>query len=371
VGGIHQFVPMLHVGDAVGRHTLALQASVRAGGVESQIFVERDDPDTSALTVAARHYPEVATAGDLLVYQFATESALVPWLVARSEPLVVNYHNVTPPELFAPWDNALARAQLRAQGQLRLLARRALLGVAVSEFNRADLVAAGLGPTVTVPPIMDPLPRQAGRVPEPAAGVARPRAGARWLVVGRLAPNKAVEAAVDALFVHRRRFDPEATLTVVGKPALAGYAAALADHVAALGLAHAVRFAGRVDDAGLAEEYGRADVLVVTSEHEGFCLPVVEAMAYGVPVVAYRQGALPEVLADAGVLVAGKDPFDLARAAHRVCADPGRAADLVDRGRRRLAELHLDDAGERLGTLLRALQADGPRVLERLGTRST
>jgi glycosyltransferase involved in cell wall biosynthesis len=363
---------MLHVGDAVGQHTVAVCRLLRAAGVESEIYVEREDPETGSLTRPASAYPEVASSSDLLVYQFATESVLVPWLVARPEPLVLNYHNVTPPESFAPWDNALARAQLRAQNQLRLLAGRASLGVAVSEFNRADLVAAGFGATVAVPPVLSSVVLDLLDAPDapagspsgvPGPGVSTGAAsseGSRWLMVGRLAPNKAVEDVIDALFIYRKLHDAGATLTVVGKPAVAAYAAALLDQVAELGLLDAVRFAGRVDDARLGAEYRGADVLVVASEHEGFCLPVVEAMAHGLPVVAYRQGALPEVLGTAGLLVDDKDPATLARAVHRVCSERGLRDEMIVAGRRRLPELKLADAGDRLVSLLLSTRSGGP-----------
>ena len=88
----------------------------------------------------------------MLLYQCATASALGPWLGARSEALVVNYHNVTPPEYYAPWDNGMARHQLLAQTQLRELAPRAALGLAVSSFNEAELRQAGFRRTAVVPP---------------------------------------------------------------------------------------------------------------------------------------------------------------------------------------------------------------------------
>ena len=106
--------------------------------------------------------------------------------------------------------------------------------------------------------------------------------------------------------------------------------AALQRYVAELGLARG-QFAGHASDATVAAAYAGADVLVVTSEHEGFCVPVVEAMAAGVPVVAFDQGAVPEVLGGAGVLVSDKDPYALAAAIAALLRDnagPGRG----DRG---------------------------------------
>ena len=143
MSGIHHFVPVLHRGDAVGRHTLRLRDATRARGFRSEIFVDTVDDETADETVPVLSYPERAEPGDVVVYQFATASAMAPWLAGRSETLVVNYHNVTPPELMAPWDNHLALGQLRAQGDLRLLAPRTALAVADSVYNEAHLTAAG------------------------------------------------------------------------------------------------------------------------------------------------------------------------------------------------------------------------------------
>jgi L-malate glycosyltransferase len=356
MSGVHQFVPMLHRGDAVGRHTRRLRDLFAARGLASRIYVEMVDPETAGETELATTYPDHAEPGDVAVYQFATASSMAPWLAARPETLVVNYHNITPPELVASWNNPLARGQLRAQGELRLLAPRTSLAVADSAYNREDLVAAGFVRSVVVPPsaaLDRETLRAARRGERPGAAAGR---GARWLSVGRVAPNKAIDQTVIALAVTRAHWDPEATLHIVGKPAIASYDDALHRFVAELGLAEAVTFAGHASDASVAAAYAQADVLVVTSAHEGFCVPVTEAMAVGLPVVAYAQGALPEVLGDAGVLVDSVDPYRLAATIAALLSDPARAEELADAGRRQLAALDLDTAGERFVDLVCALR---------------
>ena len=358
MSGIHHFVPVLHRGDAVGRHTLRLREATRARGFRSDIFVDTVDDDTADETLAVLSYPEVAQPGDVVVYQFATASAMAPWLAGRSETLVVNYHNVTPPELMAPWDNHLALGQLRAQGDLRLLAPRTALAVADSAYNEAHLAAAGFAATAVVSPsaALDAAP---GADPGQLATGAS-AGGARWLAVGRVSPNKGLESTVAALAVARAHSDPGATLDVIGKPATDSYVAALHRYVAELGLDGAVRFAGHASDASVASAYAAADVLVVTSEHEGFCVPVVEAMAAGVPVVAFDQGALPEVLGGAGALVSDKDPYALASSISALVADAPRREAMVAAGRRRLAELDLAAAADRFVGLLVPLTERAP-----------
>jgi glycosyltransferase involved in cell wall biosynthesis len=355
MSGVHQFVPMLHRGDAVGRHTRRLRDLFAARGLASRIYVEMVDPETADETELATTYPEHAEPGDVVVYQFATASSMAPWLAARPETLVVNYHNITPPALVASWNNPLARGQLQAQTELRLLAPRATLAVADSAYNREDLVAAGFADSVVVPPsaaLGRDILLAAARRDESSAVVD----GARWLSVGRVAPNKAIDQTVIALAVTRAHFDPGATLHIVGKPAVAAYDDALHRYVAELGLAEAVTFAGHASDATVAAAYAQADVLVVTSAHEGFCVPVTEAMAVGLPVVAHAQGALPEVLGQAGVLVDSVDPYRLAATIADLLGDPVRRAALADAGRRQLAALDLDGAGDRFVDLVCALR---------------
>ncbi len=181
MSGVHQFVPMLHRSDAVGRHTLALRDVLAARGITSRMYVELADPDTASETRPFATYEDDAAPGDVLVYQFATASAIASWLHGRPETLVVNYHNVTPPEFYAPWDNAMARHQLRAQAELRGLAPRAALGLAVSAFNESELRGAGFARTAVVPPAAivdtDGVPRAAaGR----SGGPGSEPAGSAW-----------------------------------------------------------------------------------------------------------------------------------------------------------------------------------------------
>jgi glycosyltransferase involved in cell wall biosynthesis len=359
---VHQFVPMLHRADAVGRHTLRLRDVFAARGVPSEIYVELVDEDTAALTRPFTRYADDAQAGDVLVYQFATASGIASFVEGRPERLVVNYHNVTPPEYYSSWNNALARHQLRAQQELRALAPRASLGLAVSSFNESELAAAGFARTAVVPPAAAlPTPADAtpgGRVAAVTAstgGTSDTTAGARWISVGRDAPNKGIELAVMALLVTRAHHDGAATLEVVGRPVVPAYTDALRRFVDELGLHDAVTFTGGVNDRDLVAAMTNADVLVLSSRHEGFGVPVLEAMHMGLPVVANRAGALPEVIGDGGLLVDAADPYALSGAIARVLGDQGLRNTLVRAGRQRVEAFDLPSAGDRTADQILAL----------------
>ena len=355
MSGVHQFVPMLHRADAVGRHTLVLRDLFLAKGMESRIYVELVDPETEADTRLFPEYAQDAQKGDVLVYQYATASGIAPWLVQRRETLVVNSHNVTPPEYYAAWDNPLARHQLEAQIQLRELAPRTALGLAVSAFNETELRGAGFARTAVVPPAaMMPAGAavdEVDRTPGHEAG-----SGTRWLMVGRMAPNKGIELALMALLVSRAHHDAHGTLEVVGRTVVSAYTDALHRYVDELGLRGAVIFRGTVTDAELAAAMARAQVLVVASQHEGFGVPVLEAMTAGLPVVANRAGALPDVVGDGGVLVDARDPYEVAGAIARLRTDEAYREALVEAGAERVATLDLGAAADRAVDMIARLR---------------
>ncbi len=356
MSGVHLFVPMLHRHDAVGEHTLALQHRLAMSGVASTIYSERPDPATADRTRPYLEYESHAQRGDILVYQFATQSAIAGWLAMRPEPVVINYHSITPPKFFASWNNGITRLQVAAQLELAVLAPHAALGVAVSRFDERELREAGCLRTVVIPvanvevPPVEPdlaaLERMRERHPGP---------GPRWLSVGRLAPNKAHHQTIAALFVARASSDPGARLTVVGSPSEPSYAAALVRYAASLGLADAVEFVRGITDAELAAHYRHADVLVMLSEHEGFGVPLVEAMGHGLPIVAFDSGAVSEVLGDAGLLLDQKHPRQVAAAVTGLMADPDHRNRLAEAGKSRFATLGLGDAGERLVEAVRGV----------------
>lgn len=354
MSGIHQFVPMLHRRDAVGRHALRLRDLLVAQGIDSRIFVEILDPETASECEPASAYEARREPGDVLVYQLATASALAGWLSSRSETLVVNYHNITPPEFFAPWDNPLARNQVQARHELQMLAPRTALAVAVSSYNERELHEVGYRNTTVIPPAAL-LPEPAEPFPRTPAPSTPPPEGARWLTVGRLAPNKVLEHALMALLVTRTHYDRGTTLDIIGKTVVPAYSGALRRFSADLGLHDAVTFAGRMDDDAVEHAMASSDVMVVTSEHEGFGVTVIEALRRGLPVVANRAGALPEVLGEAGVLVNAAEPYEVAAAVADLLADPKRQGSLAEAGRVRISRLGLDTAGERFVDQVRAL----------------
>jgi glycosyltransferase involved in cell wall biosynthesis len=333
---VHQFVPTLEPG-AVGAHTLMVRDVLRAAGHTSEVFASEIEPVWADR--GAHLLRDARTRADVIVYQMAIGSIVADAVLARDEPIVVNHHNLTPMRYITGWQPVAAHGVAWGRAQLRELATRSRLGVADSSYNEQDLIEAGFTRTTVVPILLDLTTFDVPPAPVPA------RRGVTWLFVGRLAPNKAQHDIVKAFAAYRRFHNPDARLNLVGGGREDGYARTLQRFIHALGLDDAVTITGGVSDAQLAAHYAAADVFVVCSEHEGFCVPLLESMHHRVPIVAYAATAVPETLGEAGLLLDVKDPCTVAAAVDRVVGDTALRQQLVEAGSRRLQDFDLSRTG--------------------------
>ena len=347
---IHQIVPSLTPGDGVGGHTLAVRDVLRAAGLRSEIFSDDVHPALAGEGRPLDALPAPGTDGLALLYQCSIGNEVVDRLLARPEPLVVDYHNLTPVEHLLRWVPDMAHLAGWGRSQLGDLAGRAVLGIGDSSFNARELDAVGFARTAVVPILLDVAGLRHSRTRPPVGG-----RDSRWLFVGRVVPNKAQHDLVLALAWHRAVHDPEAQLRLVGRDAAPGYTDALRDLIGELDLVDAVHLVGGVDEASLAREYADADVFVCLSDHEGFCIPVLEAMASSLPVVAYASSAVPETVGSGGLLLPRKDPATVSAAAARLGADAALREAMVERGLARAQQFDRARTGPLLLDALRSV----------------
>jgi glycosyltransferase involved in cell wall biosynthesis len=263
------------------------------------------------------------------------------------------YHNITPARFFAPFDAGLARLVTLARRELAALAARVDLAIGVSEFNRRELETLGFPQTAVLPLLVDTA-RLTGAAPvEPIEHLLQDGL-VNILFVGRVAPNKKIEDHIRLAEHFKRYVDVHYRFIFVGR-----YDAVPRYFSAVRGLVNQYRmlperfwFTGPVPDVELATYYRNAHAYVSLSEHEGFCAPLVEAMAMEVPVLAYEEAAVPETLGGAGLAFA---PKDLEHAAELLGAliyeEPLRASVLAGQ-RRRLQDLGPGLVAERLSGIL-------------------
>ncbi|MDA8060930.1 MAG: glycosyltransferase [Actinomycetota bacterium] len=353
-----QYLPDLVPHDAISDHARRLHEVLVGAGHDSSIHAAHVD---HRLRREAQRWSARSPAPEgVAIYHASTGSPLAGWLrghAAAGTPLVVDYHNITPARYFDRWDAAAAARCRAGRAELASLATCAVAGVADSEFNEAELLDAGYPTTATCPLLVDldsfrdpvepgepqALRRRATRIA--GAGAARSGSpeppGTSWLFVGRLAPNKCQHDLVAAFAVYRRLHDPAARLELVGSTSSILYRRALGDLCAELGVDGAVSLVGSATHTELLARFRSAGVLVCLSEHEGFCVPLLEAMVVGTPVVAFAAAAVPETLAGAGVLLDDKDPLVVAEAVAGLMADRRRRERLVEAGRQRAATFEM------------------------------
>jgi glycosyltransferase involved in cell wall biosynthesis len=311
---------------------------LRIAGHTSEIYAAEIHP--SCAKDGAYMLDDYRGDADVIVYQMAIGSIAADAVLRQSAPIAVNYHNLTPVRYYEGWQPVATYGVAWGRAQMRDLAPRAALGIADSAFNATDLDDAGFARSVVVPILVEP----ASLAVEPDPAIQHSDTPT-WLFVGRLAPNKAQHDIVKALAAYRRFHDADARLVLVGGGTDDTYGRTLARFIHALGLEDAVLMTGSVSPAQLAAYYATADVFVVLSEHEGFCVPLLEAMHHRVPIVAYASSALPETLADAGIVLAEKDPCLVAAAVARLLGDVGLQTQLREAGTRRLRDFDLTRTG--------------------------
>ena len=256
---------------------------------------------------------EALIAKGSVVLHYTNWSGAVEAALQAAGPRALWYHNVTPGDLLRPFNPGTAAHCDQARRALTNFKGRFDALIAVSSFNAADLVKAGLGPVEVVPLLLD-VTRVTPR--------ARRNGSPVILSVGRIAPNKRLEDVVKVFALYQKYREPTASLVLVGpEDGFESYRAAVGRLVERVG-AQRVQFTGRITAAERDQWYAQASAYLCMSVHEGFCAPLIEALTHGVPVVARKAGAVPETLAGAGLVIDGEDLPLFAEALHEVVSSP-------------------------------------------------
>ncbi len=350
--GVHQLLPNFDYGDAIGNHVRALRGLLRGWGYGSDVYAQYIH---AALAQEGRFYTryrEVSGSQNVVLFHFSIGSDVTGFFAELPDRKVLVYHNITPAEYFVGVNARVADRCRRGRWELGRLAAVTDLALGVSEFNRRELEAAGFRRTGVLPILVDweTYAHPPVRALETAYG-----RGTNLLFVGRIAANKRIEDLVKIYFFYRR-LDPTSRLLVVGSAVdMESYLAACQKLAAELGVLDGVVFTGAVPQADLCTYYGLASVYLSMSEHEGFCVPLLEAMHFGVPIVAYAAAGVPGTLGDAGLMVREKDFPALAELIHRAVSDPALRDAVVAGQRERLKAFDAAVIGDRLRSHLAEL----------------
>ena len=348
---VHQVLATLGYGDAIGHEVLGIQRVLRAAGLESEIYVETADPRLEELTLDYRDMVGHVRPEDVLIHHFSIGSRASRTAYALPGRMALVYHNITPPEYFIGVHKDLVKQCFRGRRELTAYVRRCDLAVGDSEYNRRELQDLGF-PTTGVLPVVPDF-THLDVTPDRTLANGFDDEWTNVMFVGRVIPNKKFEDVIRFFHAYRTRHNPRSRLLLVGSySGFERYLAMLQGLVARLGTPD-VHVLGHVSNEELSALYDVADLFLCASEHEGFCVPIVEAFHKRVPVLAYAATAVPATMDGGGVLYETKDPMEVARLMAAVTDDAQLQEGVLASQDASLERLRARDFG---GTLLRFVE---------------
>jgi glycosyltransferase involved in cell wall biosynthesis len=348
---VNQWVPAAHRGDAIGDSARRVRDMLRGAGHQSDLFALTIDDDLRGDVLPFAD--PGARSGQVTIFHFALPSPMTAAFASLGGAKILQYHNITPAAFFAPYDAQMFRLAALGRQELRSLVGRVELALGDSAFNRSELDELGFAHT-GVMPIAVNTDRIVGSPRRPALEKILGDGLINILFVGRIAPNKRIEDHIRLAEVYKRYIDSYYRFIFVGRyDGMPRYYAMLRALVLQYRmLPERFLFTGAVPDDDLAAYYRWADVYVSLSEHEGFCVPLIEAMAADVPVLAYAAGAVPETLGGAGVLFAPKDLELAAEMLGTLVYDRQTRQSVLEGQRRRLGDFAPERVEARLNEVL-------------------
>ena len=344
---VNQWLPAAHRGDAIGDSARRVRDLLRAMGHDSHIFALTIDDD---MQDEVRPFADpAARAGDVTVFHYALPSPMTAAFKALTSRRVLQYHNITPAHFFAAYHPEVFRIAALGRQDLASLAGQVELALGDSEYNRQELVRLGFARTGVLPIALD-LERITHAAPHPVLERLLGDGLTNFLFVGRIVPNKRIEDIVRLAEMYKRHIDANYRFVFVGRTdGIPRYYAMVRALIAELDmLPERFVFAGAVPDWELAAYYRTASVYLSLSEHEGFCVPLLEAMAADVPVFAYESSAVADTLGGAGVCWSPKDLEYAAELLGQLAFDPAMRGRVIAGQRKRLEDFSEHRLRERL-----------------------
>lgn len=319
-------------------------------GLRSEIFCEDGHvaPELTGEVHGASRWDALTRPDDAAILHCSIGSPAFGHVLERCMRVAIHYHNITPAELL--WEDApaVAMACQRGRAELAALSGRVVAAAADSRFNAGELAALGF-PEATVVGVMR------RELPVTAAVAHRPGGPLRLLFVGRGVPNKAQHHLIASLAALRQS-GSDARLNLIGSwVGMDSYARRCQGLARDLRVAGEVVFEGSVNDARLARAYAEADVFVCLSDHEGYCVPIVEAMAASLPIVAFASSAVTETVGRAGLVLDEKPSSLVAEAVVAAASDPRLAARMAAGRAERLSSLGAEAVAERVRSFVGSL----------------
>lgn len=340
---ILQVLPTVSFGDAVGNDAIALKNLLQEKDFETQIFAESIDsrlPKDTAVKISK--IPELSYE-DIVIYHKSVASALSSWIKKQVCRKVMIYHNITPPEYFAEYNTDMENLCRNGYDQLQKLTESFDMILSVSAYNRQNLLDMGFKVSNYVLPILIPFDDYKKKASAKIVSKYTGDGYTNIVFVGRIAPNKCQQDVIRAFSGYQRFFNAKSRLFIVGNSGVLtnNYVLQLKKYAKKLGAKNVI-FTGHCPFDEILAYYHLADIFLCQSEHEGFCVPLVEAMYFDVPIVAYDSSAIGETLGGSGFLLKDKNPLETAAVMNKILTDAVLRDTILENQRERLQDFGYD-----------------------------
>ena len=342
---IIQMLSTIAFGDAVGNDTLAIRQLIEEMGYETEIYAQNIDPRLKK--TAAKKITQLPKLNkkDVILYHLSTGTDLNYNLINYPGRKFVIYHNITPYEYFYGYSRANYDLTYLGREGMRFLKDKVERCFADSEYNKSDLQEAGYRCPIDVMPIIVPF-EDYKKTPSQDVLDKYDDDWTNILFVGRIAPNKKQEDIIRAFAYYKQFINPKSRLFLVGShTGMEHYYKQLKKYAQALGVSDVI-FTGHTKFDQILAYYKLADAFLCMSEHEGFCVPLLEAMYFDVPVIAYKATAVPETMGNSGIVVDDKNPAFIGKLIERLLADEELRQDVIHKQQERLKDFSHEKTSE-------------------------
>ena len=350
---IYQIVPDFYQYDAISQHAVNIQAMLDELGVKNTLCARNVHPPALRTKISpVRKSQFAAERSNILLFHFSIYTPLIEELADTPCRKVMIYHNITPAHFFRGLSRQAFKACERGRHQLKNAAGIFDLALAVSSFNEQDLKAAGYAHTGILPLVVNTNVHN----DRSSRSIWFESEQTTLLHVGKWAPNKKIEDIIRTFYFYHK-INPESRLVLVGRNwEWENYTQAVIGLIQRLELWESIRIIDQVRPEDLAALYRTSDIYISMSEHEGFCAPLVEAMASHLPVIAYEAGAVSETIQDAGILSHTKNFAEFAEIIHAVISQPSLKTALIKKGMRRAQDFSYPNILSQLQEILPLIQ---------------
>lgn len=334
---IIQLLPTISYGDAVGNDAVAIRRLLVDFGYDTEIYAQNIDPRLKKGTAKKLEHLPKLNKKDILLYHLSTGTDLNYQLADYPGRKVVVYHNITPCEYFYGYSKTNYDLTYLGREGLSFLKDKVVHCFADSEYNKTDLQESGYMCPIDVLPIIVPFDDY-NKTPNPDILAQYDDDWTNILFVGRVAPNKKQEDVIKAFAYYKKYINQKSRLFLVGSyNGMEIYHKQLQKYVKSLDVSDVI-FTGHTKFDHILAYYKLADVFLCMSEHEGFCVPLVEAMYFDVPVIAYKAAAIPDTMGNSGLLIDEKNPALTAKLIERLTNDKALKEAVIESQRCRLKD---------------------------------